>query len=211
MTPRPGAVVETSSRFLEQLREGWHAVVSRRWLRSFMVLLAAYHLIALPCVLALGPVVAERELSGASSWAAIVTAFAIGSIVGAALGLRAHPRGRCACAPSPSSAPPASRRSSPARAARWRSGRSRRWPVSAWRSASRCGRRRSAVRSRRTLLSRVTSFDWFSSVGLMPLGYALVGPLADAIGLHATMFGATVIVASLAAAYLAGRPHLKRR
>ena len=119
MSPRPGAVAETSSRFLEQLREGWHAVVSRRWLRSFMVLLAAYHLIALPCVLALGPVVAERELSGASSWAAIVTAFAIGSIVGGALGLRAHPKRPMRCAPPPSSAPPASRRSSPARAARW--------------------------------------------------------------------------------------------
>jgi hypothetical protein len=36
----------------------------------------------------------------------------------------------------------------------------------------------------------------------MPLGYALVGPLADAIGLHETMFGGTAIVAALAAAYL---------
>jgi len=56
------------------------------------------------------------------------------------------------------------------------------------------------------VLSRVTSFDWFSSVGLMPLGYALVGPLADAIGLHATMFGASAIVASLAAACLVAGP-----
>ena len=56
------------------------------------------------------------------------------------------------------------------------------------------------------LLSRVTSFDWFSSVGLMPLGYALVGPLADAIGLHTVMFGASAIVAALAAAYLVAGP-----
>jgi hypothetical protein len=36
----------------------------------------------------------------------------------------------------------------------------------------------------------------------MPLGYALVGPLADAIGLHTTMFAATAIVAALAAGSL---------
>jgi hypothetical protein len=51
-------------------------------------------------------------------------------------------------------------------------------------------------------LSRVTSFDWFTSVGLMPLGYALVGPVADAIGLDPVMFGATAIVCALALASL---------
>ena len=30
-------------------------------------------------------------------------------------------------------------------------------------------------------LSRVTSLDWFTTVGLMPLGYAVAGPLADAV------------------------------
>jgi hypothetical protein len=91
MTPRPGVAEAGAAppRFLAQLREGWREVSSRGWLRSFMGLLAAYHLIALPCVLSLGPVVAKRELDGASSWAAIVTAFALGSIAGAALGLRA--------------------------------------------------------------------------------------------------------------------------
>ena len=62
------------------------------WLRSFLGVLGAYHLIALPCVLALGPIIAERELDGASSWALIVTMFGIGSIIGAAIGLRAGPR-----------------------------------------------------------------------------------------------------------------------
>ena len=51
-------------------------------------------------------------------------------------------------------------------------------------------------------LSRVTSFDWFTSVGLMPLGYALVGPVADAVGLDVAMFAATALVATLAVASL---------
>ena len=152
MSPRPGARVDTSGEtgaaFLEQLREGWSEVTSRVWLRSFLGVLGAYHLIALPCVLALGPIIADRELDGASSWAVIVTMFGIGSIIGAAIGLRAGPRRPMVACASRSSARPASRRSSPGRAARWRSGRSSCWPASASRSASRCGRRRSAARSR---------------------------------------------------------------
>jgi hypothetical protein len=31
-------------------------------------------------------------------------------------------------------------------------------------------------------LSRVTSYDWMVSLGLLPLGYLLAGPLADALG-----------------------------
>jgi predicted MFS family arabinose efflux permease len=206
MSPRPGAVAETSSRFLEQLREGWHAVVSRRWLRSFMVLLAAYHLIALPCVLALGPVVAERELSGASSWAAIVTAFAVGSIVGGALGLRAHPKRPmrlCAAAFIGAACQPAIIAGAGSTlviaAFQVLAGVCVAFGFTLWETT--LGREVPAH-----VLSRVTSFDWFTSVGLMPLGYALVGPVADAIGLHATMFGASAIVASLAAAYLVAGP-----
>ena len=57
----------------------------------------------------------------------------------------------------------------------------------------------------------MTSFDWFTSVGLMPLGYALVGPLADAIGLHATMFGAIRDRGRAGGRVPGGRPHLKGR
>jgi hypothetical protein len=54
-----------------------------------------------------------------------------------------------------------------------------------------------------TALSRVTSLDWFTTVGLMPLGYAIAGPIAEAAGLHETMVGATVLVAPLFLAALA--------
>ena len=46
-------------------------------------------------------------------------------------------------------------------------------------------------------LSRVTSLDWFTTVGAMPLGYAVAGPLAVAVGLHATMIGAAAITVAL--------------
>ena len=52
-------------------------------------------------------------------------------------------------------------------------------------------------------LSRVTSLNWVTTVGLMPLGYAIAGPIAEAAGLHATMIGASVISFALFLAALA--------
>jgi hypothetical protein len=36
-------------------------------------------------------------------------------------------------------------------------------------------------------LSRISSFDWFGSVALNPIGYVIVGPLAGAIGVAETL------------------------
>jgi MFS family permease len=201
MSPRPGVAAEARqapAAFLAQLREGWREVSSRVWLRSFMGVLAAYHLIALPCVLALGPVVADRELGGASSWALIVTMFGIGSVVGAALGLRAHPRRPmvvCAAAFLGAACQPAIIAGAGSTlligAFEMLAGICVAFGFTLWETT--LGRE---VPPR--ALSRVTSFDWFASVGLMPLGYALVGPVADATGLDPAMFSATAIVAALA-------------
>jgi hypothetical protein len=38
------------------------------------------------------------------------------------------------------------------------------------------------------LMSRLSSFDWFGSVALNPLGYALVGPLANVLGIPTTLY-----------------------
>jgi transmembrane secretion effector len=56
------------------------------------------------------------------------------------------------------------------------------------------------------LLGRVSSFDWFISIGLVPVSYALTGPVAAAIGARATLVGAGVIgaLATLAFLFLPG-------
>jgi MFS family permease len=43
------------------------------------------------------------------------------------------------------------------------------------------------------LLGRVSSLDWFVSVGLLPLSFALTGPVAGAIGAQATLVAAGVV------------------
>jgi hypothetical protein len=43
------------------------------------------------------------------------------------------------------------------------------------------------------LLGRVSSFDWFVSVSLIPVSFAVTGPIAAAIGPEATLIGAGVV------------------
>ncbi len=52
------------------------------------------------------------------------------------------------------------------------------------------------------LLGRVSSFDWFISIGLLPVSYALTGPLAQAFGERATLVGAGVAGACVTFAFL---------
>jgi DHA3 family tetracycline resistance protein-like MFS transporter len=56
------------------------------------------------------------------------------------------------------------------------------------------------------LLGRVSSLDWLISISLLPLSFAVTGPIADAIGARATLVGAGVIgaVATGAALFLPG-------
>jgi MFS family permease len=43
------------------------------------------------------------------------------------------------------------------------------------------------------LLGRVSSFDWFISIGLVPVSFALTGPVANVFGARATLVGAGVL------------------
>jgi MFS family permease len=43
------------------------------------------------------------------------------------------------------------------------------------------------------LLGRVSSFDWFISIGLVPVSFALTGPVAAAFGVRPTLIGAGVL------------------
>jgi DHA3 family tetracycline resistance protein-like MFS transporter len=47
------------------------------------------------------------------------------------------------------------------------------------------------------LLGRVSSLDWLISIGLLPLSFALTGPVTAAIGVQATLVGAGVLGAAV--------------
>ncbi|MFB3737623.1 MAG: MFS transporter [Candidatus Velamenicoccus archaeovorus] len=52
------------------------------------------------------------------------------------------------------------------------------------------------------LLGRVSSLDWFISIGLLPVSYALTGPVAAAVGERATLIGAGLIGAAVTMGFL---------
>lgn len=53
------------------------------------------------------------------------------------------------------------------------------------------------------LLGRVSSLDWMISLGGVPLSFAIVGPLAGAIGARTTLVAAGVLGAAIVVAFLA--------
>ena len=63
------------------------------------------------------------------------------------------------------------------------------------------------------LLGRVSSLDWLISIGLLPLSFALTGPVSGAIGAQATLIGAGLIggVITFAALLLPGMRAIEGR
>jgi MFS family permease len=63
------------------------------------------------------------------------------------------------------------------------------------------------------LLGRVSSFDWLISIGLLPLSFALTGPMSSAVGARATLIGAGVVgaVITLSALFLPGMRAIEQR
>ncbi|WP_051323702.1 MFS transporter [Candidatus Solirubrobacter pratensis] len=52
------------------------------------------------------------------------------------------------------------------------------------------------------MLGRVSSLDWLISIGLLPVSFALAGPVSGAIGPRATLVGAALLGAAVTAATL---------
>ena len=179
--------------FWRELGDGIGEVRARRWMLAFMPGFSAYHLVALPAVLALGAVLAHEELGGAGSWAVITASFGAGKIAGSVVGLRwkpARPMLAASLAFVGASAQPAIIALAGSTAA-----------IAAFEALAGVAVAIGFAQWETTLgrlipphaLSRVTSLDWFTTVGLMPLGYAVAGPVAEALGLHRTMIAAALL------------------
>jgi predicted MFS family arabinose efflux permease len=178
--------------FLADLRDGWREVISRTWVWT---IIAGFSLAN--CVhaafLVLGPVVAKRSLGGAGAWATILACGGAGQVAGGIAALRVRPRRplmiavlACAVAATPTLllAPPAPLAVIAAASlvagagvflfqALWETALQRHVPLGA--------------------LSRVSAYDWFGSLVFAPLGMAVVGPVADALGIHTTLWAAGLL------------------
>ena len=178
---------------------------SRRWILAGLGAMCAYHGIVLPAVFVLGPVSVSEQLGGPGAWAVVVVAFGIGSVLGDVLLLRFRPRhalrvgGVALIAAS-------------CQAAVYGSGLGLVGMV-----VLQCGAG-VGVTIFFTLwevslqehvpgeaLSRVSSFDYLSATALMPVGTALAGPIAAAVGTQATLLAMSAIGVACALAFLGVR------
>ena len=188
----PAAVARAPLGFLTELRDGWREFRSRTWLWVDGVYSALGNALVFSPLWALGPVVAERELAGASSWAAIVTAFGVGSVAGGVLAIRLRPKWplRVAVGSLLTLALPPAMLAIPAETG----------VIAVASFAAGLGLIFFNTIFETTVqqyvpaesLSRVSSIDWVLSLGLQPIGFALAGPAAEAFGLSAALAGAAV-------------------
>lgn len=183
----------TTDHFLTSLVQGWREVRSRPWVLGFLSSLSVYHLAVLPAIFVIGPVLMDRELDGARSWAIIVTCFGVGALVGDLLFMRWRPRHAMRVASLMLVG-------ASCQAAFIGSGLGT-WGIGAlellagicvtgaftlWETS--LGEHIPAA-----ALSRVSSYDYLASSGSIPLGNLLAGAASAAYGLHSTLAGMTVV------------------
>ncbi len=83
---------ESESSMFEDLRHGWKVFLSFRWI---VVIVAAFGLIVMCWAAAeniLGPLISLKNFSGAKSWSIVLSAEAVGYVVGSILGMRIKPK-----------------------------------------------------------------------------------------------------------------------
>jgi MFS family permease len=188
-----GTVRAIGSSVVADLRAGWREFISRPWVVAIIASFGLFQLTYFPALLVLGPTVAKDQLGGAAGWGAIIAVEAVGAVVGGLVALRvrvSRPLVVSELVVIPSGfllfalAVPL--------------------PVVAIAAVGffvgmgfALGENLYVTAFQRNLpehaLSRISSYDWFGSVALNPIGYALIGPVAAAIGIPETLVIAGIL------------------
>jgi predicted MFS family arabinose efflux permease len=194
--PRGGAS------FVSDLRDGWVAFSSRRWVWTFVVYFAFGNMMWAAWS-ALGPVVADGELGGPGAWGAILAAVGVGALVGSVIAIHVDPSRPLVLVALMEGlfALPLAFLAGGANVTllacgAFLSGAGMMVGMSVWESTL---QRQIPDES----LSRVSSYDWFGSFAFYPLGMALWGPLAAGIGVSTALWLAFGIFAALILALFA--------
>jgi MFS family permease len=184
---------------LGQLRAGWTEFIRIRWLWLLTGQWLVFSMLTLAPVTVLGPVLAQRHLGGAAAWGVISAGLALGAVGGQFGAGRVRPPGQpglaIACLlPVMTAEALALGLGAPLAVV----------IVAAALTGLALGAQtvffQTALQTsvRPDVLARVAAIDLVGSEGGQPVGYALAGPLAAAVGAHA------FLTASAAAMAVAG-------
>jgi MFS family permease len=200
----PGRVERAATGFWEDLREGWATFRGTTWVWTFVLWASLLNLLW-GAWNVLGPVVAARDLGGAAVWGAVNAALGVGALLGALAAIRGMPRRPIlAAALTGFAGVPAfillaeGAHAVPLAVAAALGGIGMMFGNTVWESALQRHVRPEA-------LSRVSAYDWFGSFAFAPLGLAIWGPVADAVGIGTALWIAAVVTAASTVAILAVR------
>jgi hypothetical protein len=207
--PRAGDGAARAS-FLGELREGWDAFRSRTWLWVIVAQWSLLCLLVFPAYMVLGAVVADHDLGGARAWGLVLGGEGLGALIGGLAMLRLRFRrplaagvvGSMAFA-LPLIALATGMPVAVVTAASVATGLGVSIFATTWDTAMQRHVEPEA-------LARVSSYDWFGTVGTLPIGYALVGPLSGLLGIDGALWLAAVVwtVASLVVVTVPSVRHL---
>lgn len=190
----PRALHAQAQNIVRELREGWDEFASRTWLWAIVLVAALGNLAFGAAISVLGPVIANRDLGGAAAWGAIVSAEAVGFVLGGLVTLRIRPArpllvgvigilasgplfvllGLAAPLPVLIGAAVIAGVGLEVFGVLWDTVMQQQIP--------------------RDRLSRVAAWDQLGSFVVIPIGLTIVGPIAAAIGVTETLFLFTAVL-----------------
>jgi predicted MFS family arabinose efflux permease len=177
----PRARSAAAPNFLRELREGWHAFTEHTWVWLLTTWISLYFLITYAPFFVLGPYIAKHHLGGAAAWAVVVTGEGIGALLGGIVGVRVRPRRTMVAIGAlfmvtaiqsvllAAHAPVAVIGVAAALAGFAFSFGTVIWETSIQQEVA------------PDKLARVSAYNWMGAMAFLPAGYAIAGPVADAI------------------------------
>jgi MFS family permease len=209
----PSTLRMEPSTFLADLALGWREFASRPWLWAIVLQFGIVNAVTLGSENVLGPAVAKEHLRGAAGWGLILSAQAVGLIVGGVILLRVRPRlllltatigflltspllfGLAVPLPLPALLGLAfvAGLGSETFGVLWETAMQQEIP--------------------HDRLSRVSSYDALGSFALMPIGLAATGPVSEVLGTRTALVGAGLVslTATLAVLVVRDVRELRRR
>jgi MFS family permease len=178
---------------IADIREGWAEFSGRRWVWTVVAQFAVLNAAFVGATTVLGPVVADGSF-GRAGWGLVVAAQTVGLALGALIALRWRPRhalGIGVALMAVTALPVLALAVAPALltllVAFALGGVAVELFAIAWDHALQSN-------VPRAVLSRVYSYDMVGSFVAVPLGEALVGPLAHTVGTPTTLIGCAVVI-----------------
>ena len=186
----PASLRLESTTFLVDLAVGWKEFRARTWLWVIVLQFSFVNAVESGALYVLGPVVAEEELGGARDWGLIVAAQAVGMVAGGLVGLRFQPRRMLLAATLaillmpgvlvtlgfPLALPVII-------GAAFLAGVGIEMFSILWDTTMQ-------QQIPGEMLSRLYSYDMVGSLALVPIGYAVAGPVAEVLGVQTTLWAA---------------------